>query len=474
MATGQSSDYLTGAFARYKKILFPSPSSNVDSAVATLNVNVLSSDLTLNQQTDESYNITIDSPTATITAQTVYGAMYALETFSQLLLSTGPGTYQTYQSVVNDAPRFAYRAFMIDTARHWQPLSLVKFNIDIMSQNKFNVLHWHLVDDQSFPYQSQVFPKLSGQGSYNAAAQDHVYTIAQVKQVIAYAKARGVRVVPEFDTPGHTRSWGDGYPELLTPCYDRGKPTGDYGPLNPTLNNTFSFLTTFYKELTTVFEDDYFHLGGDEVSFKCWQSNPAVQAWMKQKGWTDYALLEAYYEQSLLDIVGSLDKKYVVWQEIFDNGLKIRPDTIIGVWKGGGWQDELARVTAAGYQAVLSAPWYLNYISYGSDWPTYWKTEPTNFTATDPKQYDLVIGVQACMWAEYVDATDFLSRTWPRLSAVGERMWSPKSTTDLADAEIRMHNHRCRMVARDIPAEPPNGPSYCPKELSFTAPAWAT
>lgn len=468
-ATGVSSDTLTSAFSRYKAILFPSKSSVQDAAstLTTVNVNVLSTNTDLGPHTDESYNVTVAAPVTTITANTVYGALHGIETFSQLLVLTAPGTYTGFEATVQDFPRFAVRQLMIDTARHYQPLDLIRWNIDALAMNKFSVLHWHIVDDQSFPYESIVYSNLS-QGAYSPS---HTYSIDDVKGIVEYAKERGIWVIPEFDTPGHSRSWGVGYPELLTKCYSNGKWDGSYGPLNPTLPGTFTFLSKLYEEIVSVFDSPYIHVGGDEVSFDCWESNPDIQAWMKQKGWTDYSKLENYYEDQLLTIVGGLNVSYIVWQEIFDNGLAINPDTIINNWKGGGWQAESSRITAANFSVILSAPFYLNYISYGEDWPKYYQIEPTNFTGT-PEQKARVAGVEACLWAEYIDSTNFMSRAWPRLSAVGERMWSSVNTTDLDDASVRIHNHRCRMLDRGIPAEPPVGPSWCPRVYPVDPPAW--
>ena len=180
--------------------------------------------------TQQSYNLTVSAPTVVVHANTVFGAMYALESFSQLV---DRGTFVNGTTIV-DHPRYQFRATMIDTSRHYYPVEVILQHIDAMSYSKFNVLHWHIVDSISFPYQSIKFPEMSKQGAYSP---DHVYTADDIRQIVSYAMNRGIRVIPEFDTPGHVR---EGYaaldPPILTTCYDsNGKPiegVGGTGPLD--------------------------------------------------------------------------------------------------------------------------------------------------------------------------------------------------------------------------------------------------
>ncbi|XP_036619486.1 beta-hexosaminidase subunit beta [Trichosurus vulpecula] len=404
-----------------------------------------------NSSSDESYKLVVQEPVATLEAKKVWGALRGLETFSQLVYKDFYGAYVVNQSEVTDSPRFRYRGVLIDTSRHFLPLKTILKTLDAMAFNKLNVLHWHIVDDHSFPYQSVTFPDLSSKGAYSP---NHIYTHTDIKAVIEYARLRGIRVIPEFDTPGHTESWGKGQKDLLTPCYKGSEKTDSFGPVNPTLNTTYVFMSDFFKEISRVFPEDYIHLGGDEVDFHCWETNPDVTKFMQQKGFgKDYSKLESYYIQRLIDIVSSTNKGYMVWQEVFDNGVTLKKDTIIEVWIQSTYREELRRVTAAGYAAVLAAPWYLDYISYGQDWKKYYSVEPLNFVGTT-KQKDLVIGGTAALWGEYVDATNLSPRLWPRASAVAERLWSPQKVRNLDDAYDRLTEHRCRMLRRGIAAQP--------------------
>uniref|UniRef100_A0AAY4AP62 Beta-hexosaminidase n=1 Tax=Denticeps clupeoides TaxID=299321 RepID=A0AAY4AP62_9TELE len=379
-----------------------------------------------------------------------------LETFSQLVYEDAYGARNINKTGVSDFPRFAHRGVLLDSSRHYLPLKVILANLEAMAMNKYNVFHWHISDDQSFPYVSRMFPDLSQKGSYHPYT--HVYTPADVKMVIEFARMRGIRVIAEFDTPGHTQSWGFGQKDLLTPCYTGSSPSGTYGPVNPILNTTYDFMAGFFKEISTVFPDAYVHLGGDEVDFSCWKSNPDIQKFMDQQGFgKDYSKLESFYIQS------STDKGYMVWQEVFDNGVKVGW-TVVEVWKSSELEEELYNVTGAGYTTILSAPWYLDYISYGQDWQNYYKVEPLTFKGTDA-QKKLVIGGEACLWGEYVDASNLTPRLWPRASAVAERLWSDQGVRDISDAYVRLVQHRCRMVERGIPAEP-LFTGYCRHEYS--------
>uniref|UniRef100_A0A9J7Z7S0 Beta-hexosaminidase n=1 Tax=Cyprinus carpio carpio TaxID=630221 RepID=A0A9J7Z7S0_CYPCA len=425
-SAGPSCGLLENAFRRYFEYIFgdlkkseKSRKKVYDSDLVELQVWVTSADPECDGfpslQTDESYELSIDEPSAVLKAANVWGALRGLETFSQLVYEDYYGVNKINKTDISDFPRFAHRGILLDSSRHFLPLKVILANLEAMAMNKFNVFHWHIVDDQSFPYMSRTFPELSQKGAYHPFT--HVYTPSDVKMVIEFARMRGIRVIPEFDTPGHTESWGNGIKDLLTPCYSGSSPSGTFGPVNPILNSSYDFMTQFFKEISTVFPDAYIHLGGDEVDFRCWESNPDIQKFMAQQGFgTDYSKLESFYIQRLLDIVAATKKGYMVWQEVFDNGVKLKDDTVVEVWMGNKMEEELQNVTRAGFTTILSAPWYLDYISYGQDWQHYYKVEPLSFPGTDA-QKKLVIGGEACLWGEYVDATNLTPRLWRGIPA---------------------------------------------------------
>ena len=280
-----------------------------------------------NDQMKESYRLQVNAreSTAELDAQEVWGALRGLETFSQLVFRDNElGRYAINETHIEDNPRFPFRGFMIDTSRHYLPVKNILEVIEALAENKMNVLHWHIVDDQSFPYQSAGFPELSRYGAFHPLT--HIYTQADVMRVIQFARLRGVRVMPEWDTPGHTLSWGVFYKWLLTPCFMQSQSgqlveTGKYGPMNPTKNSTYEFMQDFLQEVTTLFHDPVVHTGGDEVNFDCWQSNPNITQFMKQMGFgNDSWKLQSFYTKKVLNyLINNLGKRPVVWQEVFFN-----------------------------------------------------------------------------------------------------------------------------------------------------------
>jgi hexosaminidase len=416
---------------------------------------------------DESYQIQIDSKNEYIMveSQSVFGIVRGLESLVQLIefgwmdqdKSFPVFIIRNTPLYIADAPTYPYRGLMIDTGRHYQPLDLILANLDVMGQNKFNVLHWHITDDQSWPFVSETFPELSEKGAYSKHA---IYSHADAQRVIEEGYLRGIRVIPEFDLPGHSQVLNRSHPELMSHC-------ANAQPLDPTLPEVYDFVEKLYQEVTQLFPDKYIHIGGDEVRLDCWKHVDSIQKWAKAHDMTEYNLLN-YFESILTDIVASCGKTPIVWQELLNEGVDLPTGTVIDVWKGFDKQT-IQNATKRHYPVVISGCWYLDHLT--NDWKSYYNCEPLDFNGTHA-QKQLVMGGHASMWGERVDATDFMARVWPRASAVAERLWSgspPKSSYHellTKTVQDRITKFRCLMVLRGVTAAP-IGPGSCPHEQPY-------
>ncbi len=299
---------------------------------------------------DESYELTVTDSGAKLTAPTTLGVLRGLATFLQLV-QIGPAGFAAPAVTIKDQPRFPWRGTLIDVSRHFIPIDVLKRNLDGMAAVKMNVLHWHLSDDQGFRVESKVFPKLTGMGS-----DGMFYTQDQIRDLIAYAHDRGIRVMPEFDIPGHSRSWFIGYPELSSGVGPYTLDGGGIDPImDPTKEATYKFLEKFIAEMAKLFPDAYFHIGGDEVDGKQWDANPQIQAFIHAHGMKNNQDLQAYFNQRLEKIVAKNHKTMVGWDEILHPDL---PKTIVvQSWRG---QASLAAAAKQGYRGLLSFGYYLD------------------------------------------------------------------------------------------------------------------
>ncbi|XP_033997606.1 beta-hexosaminidase subunit alpha isoform X2 [Trematomus bernacchii] len=331
-----------------------------------------------NEDSSERYNLSVSAGKASLNAETVWGAVRGLESFSQLVYQDEYGSYFVNKTEIDDFPRFKFRGILLDTSRHYLPVTAILKTLDAMAYSKFNVFHWHIVDDPSFPYQSSTFPDLSSKGAFHPMT--HIYTQSDVRRVISHARLWGIRVIPEFDSPGHTQSWGKGQPDLLTPCYRGSTPSGTFGPVNPVLPSTYQFMTKLFKEVSSVFPDSYIHLGGDEVGFGCWKSNPDVRAFMQKMGFGgNFPKLEAFYMESIVNITSALNKTSIVWQDVFDYHERRSSLSVVEVWKDGCYLCEVRRVAKAGLRVILASPWYLDQPGPTHDWARYYTVWPLAF-----------------------------------------------------------------------------------------------
>ncbi len=377
---------------------------------------------------DESYSLEVSDTQAVLKAPTTVGVLRGLETFLQLLDSDRDG-YFIPAVQIQDRPRFPWRGLLIDVARHFQPMDVLKRNLDAMAAVKLNVFHWHLTEDQGFRIESKKFPRLHQLGS-----DGNFYTQEQAREIITYARDRGIRVVPEFDLPGHATSWLVAHPELGSapgPYTIERKP-GIFEPaLDPTREEVYKFLDTFFGEMAGLFPDAYLHIGGDENEGKQWDRNSQIQAFMKSKGIKDNHALQTYFNKRLLQILKKHGKIMMGWDEIFQPDLP--QEVVIHSWRGPG---ALAEAAKKGYKGVLSAGYYIDLIFPTSQ---HYVVDPipadSTLTASEAAR---VLGGEATMWSEWVTPDTIDSRIWPRTAAIAERLWSARTVTDVDDMYRRL------------------------------------
>jgi hexosaminidase len=400
----------------------------VPDSTAQLVIAALSAGQTVQTETeDESYNLNITTEGATLGAPTVVGVLRGLETLLQLVAADSLGFYLPAVHI-EDAPRFPWRGLLVDVGRHFEPVAVIERTLDGMAAVKLNVLHWHLSEDQGFRVQSRLYPRLQGKGSDGL-----YYTQDQIREVVAYARDRGIRVVPEFDMPGHAASWFVGYPRYASGPgpYSIQRTWGVFDPtFDPTREEVYTFIDRFIGEMAALFPDRYWHIGGDEVNGVEWDANPRIRAFRRLHHLADNAALQADFNQRLSRILTARGKRMVGWDEILNPDLPA--SAVVQSWRG---LEYLAQTVKAGHRAILSAPYYLDHQETAED--HYVDPLPDSLGLTQEEAARL-LGGEACMWAEHVGPETIDSRIWPRLAAVAEKLWSPATVTDVHDMYRRL------------------------------------
>lgn len=414
---------------------------------------------------DESYtlNIPADGGVAILNAKTVYGAYHGLETLSQLIafdFTWGAYKIEGLPLQVADAPRFPHRGLLIDSGRHFEPVREVKALIDSMTMAKINTLHWHLTEIQSFPMPSAVHPELAEKGAFSSQER---YTRSEVEDVVAYARARGVRVVPEFDMPGHSASWSRSHPELFPE-----HPCGEDIALDPAKPEVYEFVKELFTDWADIFTDHVLHIGTDEVPQHCW-NNPVTLDYMRQLGLSSLNELFGHFVGQLAGIVQGVGRTPAMWDESIIRA-KAPGNAIVQIWHGD--RGLLQKALDAGNDAVYSPDtgtgWYLDGLRV--TWQSMYEVEPTS-DLDMRRARGRVLGGEGCMWGETVDPSNLESTVWPRLAAIAERLWSPLEVTSAGAgaAEQRLKAFRCLLLQRGVRAglvgldgrAAPPGPGPC-------------
>ena len=402
---------------------------------------------------DESYSLDITADKITLNATTDVGALHGLETLLQLLQNNNNSFYFPV-SKISDFPRFTWRGLMIDAARHFMPVDVIKRNLDGMAAVKMNVFHWHLVDDQGWRIEMKKHPKL-----IEMASDGNYYTQEEIKNIVKYAADRGIQVVPEIDVPGHGSAILTAYPEIGSKVevlnvgngekgqqlkqiqkYDLERNAGIFTPtLDPSNPKTYELLSSIFDEVCPLFPGKFFHIGGDENEGKDWDANPKIQEFKKKHKLANNHELQTYFTMQLIPMLKKHNKELMGWEEIMTKNMS--KDAIIHSWRGANEGltagQSLIEAARGGYKTVLSNGYYID-LMYGVE--DHYKVDPMpkNVALTDVEKAR-ILGGETTMWTELVSPATIDSRIWPRTAAIAERFWSNESVTDIDALRKRLN-----------------------------------
>ncbi|OMQ11583.1 beta-N-acetylhexosaminidase [[Flexibacter] sp. ATCC 35103] len=401
---------------------------------------------------DESYHLDIKQNQITINATSDLGALHGLETLLQMLQNNSSSFYFP-NSKVSDFPRFTWRGLMIDASRHFQPVDVIKRNIDALAAVKMNVFHWHLVDDQGWRIEMKKHPKL-----IELASDGMYYTQEEIKNIVKYADERGILIVPEIDVPGHGSAILTAYPEIgskvitLTggtsekniqgtaiATYGIERNAGIFSPtLDPSNPKTYQLLSEIFDEVCPLFPGAYFHIGGDENEGKDWDANPKIQEFKKKNKLATNHELQTHFTMQLVPMLKKHGKQLMGWEEILTKNMS--KDAIIHSWRGPNEGvvagQSLTDAVKKGYKTVLSNGYYIDLMyPVASHYLNDPMPKGADLTADEKAR---ILGGEATMWTELTTSTTIDSRLWPRTAAIAERLWSAEDITDVASMRKRL------------------------------------
>lgn len=358
---------------------------------------------------DESYRLVISTTDVQLTAANPLGVLHGLQTFLQLVRVTPRGFTVPVVSI-EDAPRFLWRGLLIDAGHRFVHIPVIKRNLDGMEAVKLNVFHWRFSDDEGFHIESKRYPLLQKRESGG-----FYYTQEEVEEVVAYARDRGIRVVPEFDMPCHAASWIRAYPAL-----------GSGSAMDPTRESTYRFLRGIIREMSSLFPDAYFHTGGDECDFHPWESNPRIQKYMRTHHIKDGAALQALFTARIQKIVAANGKIMMGWDEVLQPGTP--KNVVIQSWRG---PKSLADAARHGNRGVLSSGYYIDLNQSAAE---HYLVDPMGdprAASLTPTEKARILGGEATMWTDIISDENLDNRVWPRTAAIAERLWSPENVRDI-------------------------------------------
>jgi len=424
-------------------------------------------------ETNETYSLSLDTESGLIVAENVFGAMRGIETFSQLI--SNKVISSSYRMLaqnllplrVMDEPRFKWRGLLVDTARHFFSVETLKRVLNGMAAMKLNTFHWHITDSQSYPLKLESLPKLAEFSTFSSEA---IYTKIDIADIVSYANDRGIRVVPEIDMPSHSASFGLAYPNLTIRCDDVLRSASLSGDsiehladriaLHPLKNETYVAIQSMMSEILPLFQDSYFHLGGDEMNKECLESDSDVKAWRLGRADNWNMELQKMFTIRVMKIINDLqlqndDKliNLVMWDEItnFIDDLDMSSSferlnkPTVQFWRF--WKhDSLSKAIETDHHVVISSDLYLDYLDH--TWETFYTSDMSDFSSP------LVLGGEACSWSETVDESNIDERIFQRLPAIAERLWSPANVKDKTLARERLSPFLCRLRSMGIRVAP--------------------
>jgi len=452
-------------------------------------------DPTLSRLGEEGYRLSATRTRITIRAFRPAGVFYGVETLRQLLppdiFRAAPVVGVTWSVPgveIEDMPRFGWRGAHLDVSRSFMPKEFVKKYIDLLALHKLNRFHWHLTDDQGWRIEIKKYPRLteiggwrrqtlvgvqhdytdSTQWVYDGRPHGGFYTQDDVREIVAYAAARYITVVPEIEMPGHAQAAIAAYPQLG----NSGQPLEvlahwgvDENILNPS-DSTIRFMQDVLAEVLALFPGRYIHTGGDEAPKAQWQASPVAQARIRQLGVKNENELQTWMTDQMSEFLSARGRSLVGWDEILEGGVAgLAPNAIVMSWRGmaGG-----IAAAQAGHDVVM-APTSHTYFDYlqardsvaeppgqGGFLPldTVYAFDPVPPTLT-PDQAAHVLGAQGQVWTEYIrHPKDVEYMAFPRLVALAEVVWTPRERKDLADFHTRLEKHLARLNILDVNYRP--------------------
>ncbi|KAG0042206.1 hypothetical protein BGZ83_000775 [Gryganskiella cystojenkinii] len=502
----------------------PADNNNNEKVIRTITVDVSDLKAELQMSVDESYTLDITAAgKGSIKAETVWGALHALNTLTQIVIDDGRHGLQIEQPVhIEDAPQYTHRGVLYDTARNFYPLKSLFKQIDALAWAKLNVFHWHITDTQSWPLEIKKYPQMTK----DAYSPREIYSQRDIAAVIKYGRDRGVRVVPEIDMPGHSASGWQQIDKKAVTCAESWWDNDGWthhtavepnpGQLDISYEGTYTLIKDIYSEAASLFKDNVFHVGSDELQTYCFNYSTSAMDWFKQRPGSTYADFAQYYLDKALPIFQDKpSRRLMMWEDIVlspDMPAKNIPkDIIMQSWNAG--TDHIKQLAQKGYDIVVSSAdfFYLdcgnggwvpndirynvneppvlpqaikdafdnnpsdyypasnNYMGSGASWCNPYKTWQRIYsydftkglTAEEAKH---VLGGEVAMWSEQADATVIESKVWPRTAAFAELLWSGNRNADgykrTTELSARIFDYRERMVSRGHNAHP-LVPKYC-------------